>query len=209
MSQFFKFYQAKLQTHPFITNALTTGFLFGTGDILAQCLFPTRNSSPLETSSSSSLRFKISYDYKRTLRAVVYGSCIFALIGDKWYKFLSSNVQLPTGTSPLLTSLAKMAVDQLMFAPLGIPVYYTAMTLLEGYGLEDVRLKLKQNWWDTVKANWCVWPFVQFVNFQFVPVSLNLLVVNAVSILWNTFLSYKNSQADEIIEEVQHLEKIA
>ena len=58
-----------------------TGVLFGVGDVSAQFLFPT---SKLDKS----------YDYKRTARAVIYGSLIFSFIGDKWYKILNNNICL-------------------------------------------------------------------------------------------------------------------
>lgn len=205
MSQFFNFYQQKLITHPYITNSLTTGFLFGAGDILAQSLLPSPHTIHHEQQSVSK------FDYKRTLRSVIYGSCIFAFIGDKWYKFLSSNIKLPTTAPPVLTNVVKMIVDQTCFAPVGIPFYFTCLTLMEGGSWEDVKEKLRHNWWDTLKANWCVWPMFQFFNFNYVPVKFNLLSVNVFSIVWNTFLSFKNSGGSvAILDDEEHvLEKIA
>ncbi|KAH3673561.1 hypothetical protein WICMUC_003668 [Wickerhamomyces mucosus] len=178
MSKYFRLYQDSLIRRPFLTNALTTGFLFGSGDVFAQLIFPSQ--------SGKSAR----YDYGRTIRSVIYGGCIFSFIGDKWYKFLSKNI---VASTPTKTNLLKMTIDQLCFAPIGIPLYYTMMSILELRPIEEIKTKLKDNWWSTLTVNWMVWPFFQFLNFNYIPVRHNLLSVNVFSIFWNTFLSYKNS----------------
>ncbi|ONH69692.1 Protein SYM1 [Cyberlindnera fabianii] len=164
-----------------------TGFLFGTGDIIAQTFFPENPKSK--------------YDYARTARGIIYGSCIFSFIGSKWYTFLSK-INLPqTSSSPLINktknAVARMAVDQLMFSPVGIPLYFSVMSIMEGQSFQDLKSKLEQNWWSTLKVNWMVWPAFQLFNLGFVPVQHQLLVVNGVSILWNTFLSLRNAKKEE------------
>ncbi|AGO13267.1 AaceriAFR120Cp [[Ashbya] aceris (nom. inval.)] len=180
MSSFFRFYKASLQTHPKRTNALTTGLLFGLGDIVAQTQFPEPGAS---------------YDPMRTLRPFLYGAMLFSLVGDKWYRFLST---LRVGGLPQGhwgNVLARVACDQLVFAPIGVPLYFTAMALMEGGTLEDVRIRLSEKWWSTLLANWLVWPAFQLCNFSLVPVQHRLLTVNVLAIFWNTYLSYSNSTA--------------
>lgn len=36
-------------------------------------------------------------------------------------------------------------------------------------------------------ANYFVWPFFQFVNFSFIPVSLRVLATNLMSVVWNCY----------------------
>lgn len=87
-----------------------------------------------------------------------------------------------------------MAVDQAVFAPfIGIPLYYLAISLMEGKGVEEVKQKLQKNWWLTLYTNWTVWPAFQAANFTFVPVAYRLMAVNVVSIGWNCYLLMKNA----------------
>ena len=60
------------------------------------------------------------------------------------------------------------------------------MAIMEG---TDPKEKLKASYWDALKANWMLWPLVQAINFRFVPVSGQVLVVNVVS-LGECFLFY-------------------
>ncbi|KAG9980650.1 hypothetical protein KCU78_g21604, partial [Aureobasidium melanogenum] len=50
--------------------------------------------------------------------------------------------------------------------------------------------------------NWMLWPFVQAVNFKFVPLQHRVLVVNVVSLGWNCYLSYLNSTGSPIPKDL-------
>jgi len=186
MSKVLSLYTNSLKRNPKITNSLMTGFLFGSGDIIAQSLSPK----------------EIKYDYGRTLRAVIYGSCIFSFIGDKWYKVLSK-IKFPGSpmgnpkADSIRNGFLKMSVDQLGFAPIGIPLYYSIMTLMENQSIDGISEKLKENWLPTLKVNWMVWPIFQIFNLTLIPVQHQLLCVNVVSIFWNTYLSMRNAQKGE------------
>lgn len=176
-------YTSSLRKHPRITNSLSTGFLFGSGDIIAQFINPTEGK----------------YDPHRTLRAVIYGSAIFSFVGDKWYRILSKiKFPGPSLSNPKLNSIRtgvlKTGIDQLGFAPIGIPLYYSIMSILENKSIDGIGEKLEKNWLPTLQVNWMVWPIFQIFNLSLVPVQHQLLCVNVVSIFWNTYLSMRNSQ---------------
>lgn len=190
MSSFFARYNNLLATRPLLTNVITTGFLFGAGDVLAQTV-ELRNAKAADTEDAL-------FDYPRLRRAVIFGAFIFAPIGDRWYRVLNSVL---VSLSKVVNTAVRVSMDQLGFAPfIGIPLYFSAMTAMEGGDniKEKVQQKLKANWWNTLTANWTVWPAVQTVNFAFVPVQLRLLVVNTISIAWNCYLLMKlNSKGSE------------
>lgn len=191
MSSFFHRYHNLVKTRPLATNIISTGILFGTGDLLAQALERRQAQNKLQLQPATA------FDGARTLRATTYGALGFAPLATKWFGFVAKTHL--GGASKFLNTIGRVALDQGIFAPfVGIPLYFSAMTVLETGTGGDVALRVKEkvtdNWYDTVLANWMVWPAVQLVNFAVVPVDLRLLVVNVVSIGWNCFLLLENGK---------------
>ncbi|KAF3933488.1 hypothetical protein ABW19_dt0207144 [Dactylella cylindrospora] len=168
-----RWYQARLAKRPFLTQVLTTAVLFGAGDITAQQAIERRGTS---------------HDLPRTLRMTLWGGCFFGPVVVQWYKLLD-RVKIPN--RPNLQLVARVAADQLLFTPVNLLCFFTGMTVLEG---GDVGEKLRRSYWSTLRTNLVVWPTVQFVNFKFVPLEHRLLVVNVVSLGWNSYLSYVNTR---------------
>jgi len=80
---------------------------------------------------------------------------------------------------PTTQLLTHVGFDQLAFAPTNLAIFLSSMALLEG---TDPKAKLKSTYWNALSSNWMVWPFIQFVNFKFVPLAYRVLVVNFLSI---------------------------
>lgn len=114
-------------------------------------------------------------------------SAVFGPAASTWFKFLQRNVVLKNKNAEML---ARVACDQLIFAPVFISVFLSSMAVLEGSSPRD---KLQKSYTTALTTNWMIWPFVQMVNFKFIPLHHRLLFVNTVSIGWNSYLSYLNS----------------
>jgi len=169
----FRWYQAKLKTAPLATQAITTAVLFGTGDAMAQHLAEKRG---LEN-----------HDPKRTLRMMGYGGIIFGPAATKWYGLLTKHVNFASKNG---TIVARVACDQLVFAPVNMGLFLSSMAYLEGSSVRD---RLSQAYVPGLTKNFMIWPWVQFVNFKYVPADLRVLVVNVISLGWNCYLSFLNS----------------
>ena len=72
-----------------------------------------------------------------------------------------------------------------------IGVFLSSMATMEG---NSAIQKLDTTWWPTLQTNWMVWPFVQMINFTFLPLQHRVLFANVISIGWNSYLSWVNSQ---------------
>ncbi|KAK4202518.1 hypothetical protein QBC40DRAFT_43077 [Triangularia verruculosa] len=177
-------YQARLAARPLLTQSITTSVLFGVGDVTAQQLVEKRGLA--------------NHDYLRTARMAGYGGLVFGPAATTWFRLLSRHVHFPG--SPNKTILARVACDQGLFAPTFIGVFLSSMAVLEGGSVGE---KLSASYWPALSTNYLIWPFVQLVNFKFVPLQHRVLFVNVISIGWNCYLSFLNSSAgtESVAEE--------
>jgi protein Mpv17 len=175
-----RWYQARLAARPLLTQAVTTSILFGVGDIVAQQAVEKRG---LEK-----------HEIARTGRMLLYGGVIFGPCAATWFKILQRRVNLPSANA---TILARVACDQGLFAPTFIGIFLSSMAILEGSSPSE---KLSRSYGEALRTNYMIWPFVQLVNFKLVPLEHRLLFVNGISIGWNCYLSYLNSQSEKKLE---------
>ncbi|KAK4084453.1 uncharacterized protein Triagg1_933 [Trichoderma aggressivum f. europaeum] len=174
MATFFRWYNGRLAARPYLTQGVTTAVLFATGDITAQQLVEKRGAK--------------GHDVSRTGRMALYGGCVFGPVATTWLGFLARRV---TFRNARVETAARVAADQLLFAPVMIGVFLGSMATMEG---KSPQKRLETTWWPALKANWVLWPAVQFVNFTFLPLQYRLLFANVISIGWNSYLSWVNSK---------------
>eukprot|EP00761_Pharyngomonas_kirbyi_P014723 gb/GECH01014753.1/.p1 GENE.gb/GECH01014753.1/~~gb/GECH01014753.1/.p1 ORF type:complete len:219 (+),score=25.98 gb/GECH01014753.1/:1-657(+) len=166
-----------LKTRPLITKCGTTGSLMGVGDGIAQTL-EGRNK----------------WDWKRTLRTGGVGFCLSGPGMHFWYKILD---RLFTSHSTV-TSLKKLAMDQLGFAPFAISSFFFALHLSAGQSMNETTEKLKHDFIPTMKANYMLWPAANFINFQFVPLHHRVLYSNVISLAWSTYLAHVGNRNEKV-----------
>lgn len=109
--------------------------------------------------------------------------------------------RMPIKSKPALVA-SRVALDQFIFAPFAVGLFFGCTTLLEGKSVEEVKKRLRSTYKDTLLANWTLFIPFQTVNMAFVPLHHRLLAVNAISIPWNAFLSYKAASAAKYIPAV-------
>ncbi|KAI1756882.1 hypothetical protein F4782DRAFT_284336 [Xylaria castorea] len=169
-----RWYQRSLSARPLLTQSITTAVLFAVGDITAQQVVEKKGFDK--------------HEFGRTGRMFAYGGAVFGPAATTWFNVLSKRVVLRNKNAEML---ARVACDQLLFAPTFIGIFLSSMAVLEGSSPKD---KLEKSYWPALETNWVIWPFVQMVNFKFVPLQHRVLAVNVVSIGWNCYLSMVNSK---------------
>lgn len=112
---------------------------------------------------------------------------VFGPAATTWFKFLQTKIVLRNKN---LEIAARVATDQLVFAPTNLFVFLSSMAIMEGSSPKD---KLGSTYSTALQKNWMVWPAVQAVNFKLVPLEHRVLLVNVLSIGWNCYLSYVSS----------------
>ena len=116
------------------------------------------------------------FDFERLTRFMAYGFAM-APLQFRWFKFLERCFPI-TKTAAFGPAMKRVAFDQLIFAPLGIACFFTAMTVAEGGGRRAVAHKLRDMYVPTLKANFMVWPAVQAINFRLMPVQFQLVSIS-------------------------------
>lgn len=102
---------------------------------------------------------------------------MFGPAATLWFGFLQRRIVIPN--RPNLEILAKVGLDQCVFASTNLFVFLNTMALLEG---SDPRKKLESTYFSALSKNWIIWPPVQAINFKYVPLDYRVLVVNFVAI---------------------------
>ncbi|RKP40181.1 hypothetical protein BJ085DRAFT_7005, partial [Dimargaris cristalligena] len=146
-------------------------------------------------------------DYRRLANFAAFGFCVAPIL-NQWYTLLNTRfpvvtpvAKATTGTAaasvfngPMVKAVLKRVVtDQCCWAPVGIGFFFVFISIAEGGGFEGIKEKFQQNYLPALTANYKVWPLVQFVNFFYVPLALQVPFVSFVSLFWNSYLSWLNS----------------
>lgn len=108
-----------------------------------------------------------------------------------WYIFLAKHLGEKGGA----TALRKVALDQLIFAPCALAVFLLTLGIVQQKGFSGGLNNIKNDYFDILLTNYKVWPMVQITNFYFVPLRHQVLLVQSVAVLWNTYLSWKTQHS--------------
>ncbi|PHH69257.1 hypothetical protein CDD82_7895 [Ophiocordyceps australis] len=131
------------------------------------------------------------FDFERLARFMAYGFAV-APLQFKWFRLLERVFPM-TKTSSMGPALKRMAMDQAIYAPFGLGLFFTVMTVAEGGGRRAVSHKLRDMFLPTLQVNYLVWPAVQLVNFRLMPMQFQLPFVSTVGIAWTAYLSLTNA----------------
>ena len=64
---------------------------------------------------------------------------------------------------------------------------------MQNQNVDLIKDKLKSEYTDILLANYTVWPWVQLVNFRFVPLNYQVLFTQIVAVCWNIFISWRTN----------------
>jgi len=175
----------QLKTRFLITQSLTTALLIGLGDILSQNLVERRG---CVTQSAVIQCEKQYYDWNRTGRMFTVGMTVVGPLTYAWFLFLEKRVKFHP---PFKVALVKVGLDQTIAAPLFLLMFISSVGFLERKPFHLIQRDLQAGFLDIMRANYFVWPLVQFINFAFVPFSYRIAFVQTIAVGWNTYLSHK------------------
>ncbi|KAH9824216.1 hypothetical protein DFH28DRAFT_238384 [Melampsora americana] len=83
----------------------------------------------------------------------------------------------------------RLILDQLVMAPLFVFVFISFTGWLEGLSMTEIKLRLDDLYWHILTANWKIWPLIQIINFNFMPLQYRVPWQSSCGIVWTVFLS--------------------
>lgn len=156
-----------------LTNTVSSGLLMAIGDLAQQ-----------EIEYRQKILTK-RYDWGRLLRMTIVGTTI-GPVHHYYYTYLDK--LLPK--SDLNTVFKKMALDELVAAPLFIAMFFYGMGALERKSFQESHKELKDKFITVFLVDLCVWPPTQFINFYYIPSKYRVVYINFITMLYDVFLSY-------------------
>ncbi|CAK9326641.1 unnamed protein product [Citrullus colocynthis] len=196
MFRLWKWYQNCLTFHPVKTQVISSGFLWGTGDIAAQYITHSAAKTRLQTSPDAEEEFKI--NWKRVGITSMFGFGFVGPVGHMWYEGLDRFIRLKLRLQPKSAKFvgAKLAMDGLIFGPIDLVFFFSYMGFANGKDISEVKEDLKRDVLPAFILSGTVWPIIQVANFRYVPVRYQLLYVNMFCLLDSAFLSWFEQQND-------------
>lgn len=217
-SRFARFYNHLLNKHKYPTQIATGGVLWFSGDVLCQSLvhFGTVHEAETKDLQIDWARVGRMTLYGLAVSAPVYAYWYTFL--DKWsHRVFGAYKTVPAVAASVLASPDplrspksrlqkfrlspaalrtwkiigfKLFADCALFDPAYLGLFFTATNALEGKSLGEIKAKLQADLLPTYIIDVAVWFPIQTVNFRFVPVTYQPLVVQSCNIGWNAYLSF-------------------
>jgi len=175
-------YLSRLESHPISTKGATAAAVTALGDQLAQ---------KIEGRSTLDLRRTLSFGLSGGVYAGPFVHFLFTGIS----KFVSSlEKRSAVFADRNIRALISVSIDQTLGSSLYFPLYFFVFNFFEsvvngnphdiGVALERIR----NEGWAVLIMSWRIYPFINYVNFRYVPADLRVLFSNVIGVFWNCFL---------------------
>lgn len=195
MLKLWKWYRNCLAVHPVKTQVMSSGLIWGFGDIAAQMITHSTAKNH-RTIDEEDKELKI--NWKRVATTSLFGFGFVGPVGHFWYEGLDRYIRSRLVLQPksLRFVATKVGIDGFLFGPLDLLVFFTYMGFSTGKSVAQIKEDVKRDFIPAFVLEGGVWPIVQAVNFRFVPVRYQLLYVNFFCLLDSSFLSWFEQQQD-------------
>lgn len=168
--------------HRVTTKCISAGLISSLGNVLAQKITYHQKQVEKKESEKGSESFQV--DMAQVSRFAFLNVIFVAPILHYWYQIINRTVP---GTS-ISRVLQRTFWDEFVFSPIHVPVFLAGLWKLEGTPNENIWKMTKSEVPSIIVAEWIMWVPTMLVTFRYVPVKFQVLVINVVGVVWQTFL---------------------
>ena len=133
------------------------------------------------------------YDWKRTARMLLVGS-VASIPGYRWFLFLGSHFNYGGAVASVTL---KVAIQQMIFAPVFNTYFFGMQALLSGGTMHDVIHRIQGAVPESILSSAKFWPAVTALNFTVIPAHLRFAFSGVFAVVWQTYLSFLNRRKEE------------
>jgi protein Mpv17 len=133
------------------------------------------------------------FDQRRSLRSIIIG-VIVSIPSYEWFLFLGRRFNY---RSSVLSIGAKVAVNQLFYAPLFIVYFFAFHGLLSGEGIMGAVERVKNTVPTSIPRSFLYWPLVTAFNFTYVKPQSRSVATSLFAVFWQSYLSWLNNWAQK------------
>lgn len=156
---------------------------------------PNKSTQPNHDASEPSASGNWGYiNITRTAQCASWGLFVGALL-SKWYPYLDKVCKRNNIRGVWAAPFAKVIADEFIADPPIITMFYGYMNICEGGTVESFRQKMKSEFFHTWFASLAVWPTLLLGTFRFLPLHAQAPFINVCCIVWDGYLSHRNSSA--------------
>lgn len=166
-------YDESLHNRPLLTKSATAAFTFAVGDLISQ------RGQAVEREAAErdgvALRHTPAVNAWNVGRMAMYGSLFDAPLQHAWHNLIEA--MLPgRGLRPVLS---KIAIDQMVMAPLQLAVYLSVHTVSGGGTVMQGLRRVRNAMWSVFRVHTAFWCLAHCVTFGYVPLEYR--------VVWSTF----------------------
>jgi hypothetical protein len=168
---------ASYQKYPVLSNSLAGFVTFSMGDMISQ-----------------KIDSNVDIDVKRSLQIGLFGVLMNGSLLYNWYRMLDHYIN-PIVTSKATGVIIKVIADQIIYAPLAIFSFFSFSILRKTTSInintsfEQILEKLDHNFVRVYLVDCTLWPFVNFLNFHYIPLVFRSSFTSIAQLFWQTYLS--------------------
>ncbi|KAK4768884.1 hypothetical protein SAY86_027034 [Trapa natans] len=193
MSRLWKWYQKCLRDHPVKTQVISSGLIWGAGDVAAQTI---THSTAKSCNILQDDRDEWKINWRRVATTSLFGFGFVGPVGHYWYEGLDRLIRLRFQMQPnsMRFVASKVMIDGFIFGPFDLLVFFSYMGFSTGKSIPQIKEDVKRDFIPAFILEGAIWPVVQVANFRYVPVRYQLLYVNTFCLLDSCLLSWIEQQ---------------
>lgn len=194
-------YQSILTAHPLPTKLVTGAILAITGDAVAQ----SRDKTSYSLSRGGSFAaFDVTY---RAVQHYLFPAIVENFHGQYFLTAIGAVGLSQLANADVMAAMERALVNQLIVVPFFYyPVFFLFSGIQMGLNLEEGLERAKQNFFPLLKRNLLFWVPIQYAQFAFVPMDLQIPFLCVAGLIWTYILSilagstkkYETPESEEV-----------